>query len=141
MSARLPSRLIEDAVEGAQSDGDLVGVRFHIDDSDLSTEDVLGGAKKVVIRGVLGDISWTDKDEGQKRRTWRFDGRCLRLSDTSGDAADSERCIRTDTYLGRQIGLKSAYVVVVKERGGWAVSPVSTLLSYGRELATRCQTT
>lgn len=130
---------IEGYIDEAQADGSLVDVQFDLDDSDLSVEELSGGARKVVIEGASGTAGWTDVDEGPQSREWDFDGRCLRITDPADGDGDSPEgsCIRTGSYLGRMFGLREAYAVVVPEEGGWVVSPVSTMMLYAKELAPR----
>lgn len=118
---------IDETISQAQDDGELNDVAFSIDDVDLRTTDLAGGAKKVIIEGASGEVSWEGYD-GQEDRDWDFDGRCLTVDD------GGESCIRGESYYGRSLGFEEAYVVVVPEDGGWVVSPVATVTELAKEV-------
>ena len=128
---------------------------LEIDDLHLSEEHIDATHVKVRITGAAGTIRRDISNDyflfpesrsksigpGQPRsapmtrtRTWVFDGRCLRVDD------QPEACVGDPIgrlSLGNPLGLatvESPYLVAVAERGGWAISPVSTVASYVRAL-------
>jgi hypothetical protein len=110
-------------------DGDIEDTfSATIESLELEEEPLDDGAVKVVITAVRGTATWTE-DGDEQRSDFTWDGRCLAI--TSDDSGDSEDCITGDT---RRLGLTEAFLVAVEEDGGWRVSPVSTLLEYGRQI-------
>lgn len=118
---------IEDVIDEQQDEGNLNDVRFEVDDTDLRVEDLSGDAKKVVIEGASGSARWRGYD-GEERSDWRVRKGCLEIDDEGPD------CLDNGTYLTRHLDLEDAFVVVTKERGGWAVSPMSTAIEYAKLL-------
>lgn len=123
---------IEDQIDEAQDGSDFT---FDLDDQDLKVEDLPGGAKKVIVSSASGSVSTTDADGDTEDLTWELDGLCLTVRHDRGrrdrncldDSRDAKRRIR-------EIGIDEPFVVTVKDRGGWVVSPTATLLEYGKEI-------
>lgn len=124
---------ITELLEGdSGSDSDITEVELEVDDSDLEVEDLDDGAKKVVIHGASGTVSYEDFGE-PTQAGWELDGLCLTVTERASDP--EEDCALTDdTYVGAAIDFGDPYVVVVEERGGWVVSPASTLVEIGRDI-------
>jgi len=149
-------RTYRDAIAGVV--GDLTighNQALEIDDLRLEEQRLDAGHVKVLITAAEGTIRRDISNDyflvpdsttrsvgpGQPRsapmtrtRTWSFDGRCLQV-DGEPDACVGDPLGRPS--LWRPMGLvtiEAPYVIVVAERGGWAISPVSTIASYLRAL-------
>lgn len=118
---------LDELIDNALSDSEIEDARATIESLELDEEPLDDGAVKVVVTAVEGTVTF-DRDGDEERSDFTWDGRCLAIT---GEEDDSEDCITADT---RRFGLTEAFLVAVEEDGGWRVSPVSTLLEYGRQV-------
>ncbi len=119
---------LDEALNRLLDDNDVERPRAEVDTVALDTRPLDDGEARVDITKVTGTARWTDAD-GDQRADFDWDGRCPSIS--REDDEDRELCITVDT---RRFGITRAFVVATEEDGGWRISPVATLLRYGRQV-------
>ncbi len=123
---------VAELIDQAFDEAEIRDAGATVESLELDEQPLDEGGVKVVVTAVDGTVTWTEDGE-DRRADFTWDGRCLAVTgeDSDGDRSDSEDCITADT---RRVGLTEAFLVAVEEDGGWRVSPVSTLLEYGRQI-------
>jgi hypothetical protein len=125
---------IEDYVDEfvAPSEGFVLDVDRH----ELVVQDLSGGRKMVTIEGASGIFETTDWDGRVESYSWELEGLCLEWTSRSGERG-GEGCL-SDSHTGAALlgalGIDAPFVVVERDRGGWVVSPMATIVQYGDEI-------
>jgi hypothetical protein len=114
----------EESLEDCQ---DECNVELTIDELELDSAELGPDTSKVTITSASGTAAYDDEDGDRVESTFEYDGECVTAT-VDGETEEPE-CFDATS---RRMGVDSVFLVAVKDDGRWAVSPVATLLEYGR---------